>query len=76
MANNSVFIKANGLKLEELTKFSTSAYHLKLICEQDDALFQLTCMLMRQKVNNDVSKDSLYTGLYESLITCGSLVTS
>lgn len=33
-------------------------------------------MLMRQKVNFYVSKDSLYTGLYESLIACGSLVTS
>ena len=53
MATNSLVIKARILKTEDLTLCLP-----KSIFEQHDAFCQETRMLMRQNVNNAVSKDS------------------
>ena len=60
MANNSLVIKVNWLKLGDLAKFNI-LFPFEVnnnICEWHYAFCQLTCMLMRQNVNKDISKDS------------------
>ena len=55
---NSLIIKANRLKLGDLTKFNTSFHLLKSICEYQDAFCQQTSMLKRQiAASNEVSKN-------------------
>ena len=59
MANNSLVNTAQRLQIGNLTTLSTLfVFLLKSICEKRDAFCQQTRMLTRQKVNNDVSKDS------------------
>ena len=53
-----------GLKTGYLTKFSKFFYLFKSTCKQFDALCEQTRMLMKQNVNDHVSKDSIKRNLH------------
>ena len=57
MTNNSLVIKAKRLVIGDLTKVNTFFYLLKRIWKWHGAFCQET-LLMRQNLNNAVSKDS------------------
>ena len=59
MADISINIACKQLKIEQISQLNQLFQHLHLVHIYGHGFYDLSRMLMRKNVNNDVSKDSL-----------------
>ena len=58
MANISFNIACKELKIAQIARLNQLFQLLHLVCIYDHGFYELSSMLMRKNVNNDVSEDS------------------